>query len=176
MVYTWYIQWCLHKQWIFYVYTMHIHDIYMDIQCISCTYAPQGGWCCSGGQILFHWLHQQWHLFPLLQTFGIPGEVDAQGAPGTENSRGVACQTGKTQTNHPRPQSSMQIKFPIISGKWCLTGKTYKPILLDLSHPCRLSFLSSLQIKFHPCILSVKSLTWIWQMVQVRLFQRIEAQ
>ncbi len=36
------------------------------------------------------------------------GEVDAQGAPGTENSREVLC----------------------------LTGKTYKQIFLDLSHSC----------------------------------------
>jgi hypothetical protein len=64
------------------------------------------------------WTNHNFDLSTFLQTFGIlaPGEVDAQGAPGTENSSEVPCLTR--------------------------TGKTHKTIFLDLSHPCRLSFLS----------------------------------
>jgi hypothetical protein len=55
------------------------------------------------------WTNHNFNLSPFLRTFGIlaPDEVDAQGAPGAENSREVPP---------------------------CLTGKTYKPIFLNLSH------------------------------------------
>jgi hypothetical protein len=53
-------------------------------------------------------MNHNFNLSPFLHTLAIlaPGEVDAQGAPGTENSREVQC----------------------------LTGKTYKLIFLALSH------------------------------------------
>jgi hypothetical protein len=56
------------------------------------------------------WTNHNFNLSPFLHTLAIlaPGEVYAQGAPGTENSREVPC----------------------------LTGKTYKPIFLALSHSC----------------------------------------
>jgi len=44
MVYTWYIQWCLHIQGISFVDTMYIHDIYMDIMYI-----------CSTGRLMLRW-------------------------------------------------------------------------------------------------------------------------
>ncbi len=100
MVYTLYIQWHLHIQGIFYVYTMYIHGIYMNIHGISCAYAPPGGWCCGGGQSPIPristgstsndiaWMNHNFDLSPFLPTLAIlaPGKVDAQGAPGTENS------------------------------------------------------------------------------------------
>ncbi len=54
------------------------------------------------------WTCNNFYFAPLMQTLGILalGHVDAQGAPGTVNSREVSC----------------------------LTGKTYKPIFLDLRH------------------------------------------
>jgi hypothetical protein len=54
------------------------------------------------------WTNHNFNLSPFLLTLAIlaPGELDAQGAPGTENSRKVLC----------------------------LTGKRYKPIFLALSH------------------------------------------
>ncbi len=54
------------------------------------------------------WTNHNFDLSPFLLTFGIlaPGEVDPQGAPGTENSPEVAC----------------------------LTYETYKPNFLNLSH------------------------------------------
>ncbi len=54
------------------------------------------------------WTGNNFYFAPLLHTLGILalGHVDAQGAPGTVNSLEVPC----------------------------LTGKTYEPIFLDLSH------------------------------------------
>jgi hypothetical protein len=42
--------------------------------------------------------NHNFNLSPFLSTLAIlaPGEVDAQGAPGTENSLEVQCLTGKT--------------------------------------------------------------------------------
>jgi hypothetical protein len=59
------------------------------------------------------WTNHNFNHSPFLRTLAIlaPGEVDAQGAPGTENSLEV-----------------LQVQVP------CLTGKTYKPIFLALSH------------------------------------------
>ena len=98
---------------IYMVYTWYIHGYTIHIMCI-----------CSTGRLMLRrrtgshstgstsndiaWMDNNFNLSPFLRTFGIlaPGEVDAQGAPGTENSREVPC----------------------------LTGKTYKPIFLALSH------------------------------------------
>jgi hypothetical protein len=54
------------------------------------------------------WTNHNFNLSPLLHTLTTlaPGEVDAQGAPGTEN----------------------RLEVP------CLTGKTYRQIFLALSH------------------------------------------
>ncbi len=64
----------------------------------------------STGYISNHiaWTGNNFYFAPLLRTLGILalGHVDAQGAPGTVNSREVPC----------------------------LTGKTYEPIFLDLRH------------------------------------------
>ncbi len=60
--------------------------------------------------VLMLHLNHKFNLSPFLCTLALldPGEVDAQGAPGTENSREVPC----------------------------LTGKIYKPIFLALSYSC----------------------------------------
>jgi hypothetical protein len=54
------------------------------------------------------WTGNKFYFAPLLHTLGILalGHVDAQGAPGTENSQEAQC----------------------------LIGKTYEPIFLDLCH------------------------------------------
>ncbi len=108
---------------IYHVYTWYIHGYTMHIMCICSTWRLMlqrrtGSHSTGSTSNGIAWTNHNFNLSTFLRTFGIlaPGEVDAQGAPGTENSREVPCLT------------------------W--TGKTYKPIFLDLSHPCRLSFLS----------------------------------
>ncbi len=127
-VYTWYInciysdiyifkEYSMYIPCIYMVYTMYIHGIYMVYTwCIM--------WLCSTWRLMLRrrtgsnstgstsndiaWTNLNFNLFSFLRTLVIlaPGEVDAQGAPGTENSLEVLC----------------------------LTGKTYKQIFLALSH------------------------------------------
>jgi hypothetical protein len=111
--------WGLHIQWIFIVYTMYIHRIFMVFTVMS-TYSRNIHSIYMVYTWYIHGLYSDVYIYTVMST----------------------------QTDYPQPQSSMQIKFPLIAGKWCLTGKTYKQILLNLSHPCRLSFLSSMQIQF----------------------------
>ncbi len=88
---------------------MYMHGIYMvytmNILCMRSTYSRNIHCVYHVYTMYIHGIYLDTQLISCLA----PGEVDAQGAPGTENSRKVPC----------------------------LTGKTYKLIFLNLSH-CRL--------------------------------------
>ncbi len=112
---------------IYHIYTMHIPCTYQTggditviyqeyllyiLHCIYCGMGPWRAGSHSTGSTSNHiaWMGDNFYFAPLLHTLVTPalGHVDVQGTPGTVNSQDVQC----------------------------LTGKTYKPIFLDLYHSC----------------------------------------
>ena len=121
-VYTWYINgnmwYTCYIPGIYSVYTRYIQCIYIaHTQYITIFYSTR--WLVLRRRAGSHsprtpsyhiaWARHDFYFAPLLTTLGILalGNVDAQGTPGTENSREMPC----------------------------LTGKTHKPIYLDFCHP-----------------------------------------
>ncbi len=98
---------------IYHIYTMYIHRYTWYIMCLCSTWRLMlwrrtGSHSTSSTSNDITWTNHNFNLSPFLHTLAIlaPGEVDAQGAPGTENSLELLC----------------------------LTGRTYKQIFLILSH------------------------------------------
>jgi hypothetical protein len=98
---------------IYHVYTIYIHVYTWYIMCLCSTWQLMlrrrtGSHSTGSTSKDIAWTNHNFNLSPFLRTLAMlaPGELDVQGAPGTENSREVPC----------------------------LTGKTYKPIFLALSH------------------------------------------
>ncbi len=123
-VYTWYIR-CIYsdinifKEYsmfipcIYMVYTWYIHGYTWYIMCLCSTWQLMlwrrtGSHSTGSTSNDIAWMNHNFNLSSFWRTLAIlaPGEVDAQGVPGTEDILEVPC----------------------------LTGKTYKQIFLALSH------------------------------------------
>jgi hypothetical protein len=98
---------------IYHVHTMYMHGYTWYIMCLCSTWRlmlrrKTGSHSTGSTSNDIAWMNHNYNLSPFLCILAMlaPGEVDAQGAPGTENSLEVQC----------------------------LTGKTYKPIFLALNH------------------------------------------